>query len=181
MKNVMNFLRTGQYVVAYPKKVTSNQPASSCCDHHGPTKDPKKDAQKQDVESLFSRIEKEMGVNTSSPLSKDELNLALTNTVIKSASSVHNEDDFRGRSTQPRDSGHGHDHQHGHDHGHNRPMREVDDDDDYDLEFADSQYNSYYERYHAQEEEDGDADGVNNNAFYDQQDDEESLLRSRKY
>lgn len=179
MKNVVNFLKTGHYIVAYPK-LKEEKPKSSCCDHHHSTVDPKKDAQKQDVESLFSRIEKEMGVDTSSPLSKDELNIALTSTVIKTSSSVHNDDEVRGRSNHQQRNHHQHDH--GHDHGHNHHQsRDLDEDDDYDIEFADSQYNSYYDRQHAGDDDDDDMDfGSNNNAFYSHQEDEESLIRSRK-
>ncbi len=176
-KNLMNFLRSGNYIVAYPK-VLDEKPNSSCCDHHAP-KDPKKDAQKNEVESLFSRIEKEMGVDTTSPLSKEELNLALTSTVIKTNSSVHQDDDRNSASVQKQRFVHGHDHSH--DHGHQRHQAHIlDEDDDYDMEFADSQYNSYYERYHGAEEDDQEYDETNANAYYNQQDDEESLLRSRK-
>ncbi len=121
----MTFLRTGQYLVAYPKQ--DAEKSAPCCAK--PAAKKAENSVKKDVESLFNRIEKEMGVDP--VLSKDELNLALNNTIIKATSSIHNDDDDRTRLEikQPPKQQHNHDHDHGHDHDHHNSH----DDDDFKL------------------------------------------------
>jgi hypothetical protein len=187
MKNMITFLRTGQYQVIYPKyqekKKTS---AAACCSGHACNSDSKQnDESHKQIASLFSRIEKEIGSDAPTAAAIDsKLNLSLSATVTKSSQSIHSDptaatgvvgdqQQQRERQLARQQQQQREQHEHKHERDYRRDTVDPSDWDDFDSEFADSHFNNYVG---ADDEDDFD----HNNAYYDQENDEESLLKSRK-
>lgn len=175
-KSLLAFLRTGQYSVAYPKQ-DAEKTVKSCCGGHkcATTTSTSTSSSQRQIESLFSRIETEIGEPET--FSTKHTPLPFGDSAVKPMSSIHSEqpetkETAHHRAHPQKETTHDHDHSHGHAHS--------DDDllDDFDNEFANSQYNTYYDLYG--EDNDDDEAFSSNNAFYNQEDDEESLLKSRK-